>query len=91
MTSSASGPRSARQAVDAGPDPLEELRWLLPIQPLARDPGICLDPGELLLWHLLPASVLPPVGLQRACELPSTGDAGLGGHLQGIFPLWGRV
>ena len=88
--SSASGAESAPQAVDVGPDPLEELWWLLPLQPLAQDPGSCLDPGEPLLRPLLPASILPPAGLQGACELPSTGDAGPGGHFRGMFSPLGQ-
>lgn len=83
------GAGSAPQPVDTGPDPLEEMRWLLPMQPLARDPGSCPAPGEPLLQPLLP-SVLPPAGLQGARELPSTGDAGPGGHLHGMFSTLGH-
>lgn len=38
---------------------------------------------------LLP-SVLLPVGLQGACELPSMGDAGPRGHFHGIFSTLGQ-
>jgi len=60
------GAGSAPQAEDAGPDPLEKLWWLLPIQPLARDSGSCLASGEPLLQHL-----------QASCHQQlCTGDAG---------------
>lgn len=68
------GAGSAPQTEDTGPDPREEMRWLLP---------------KPLLQPLLP-SVLPPAGLQGARELPSTGDAGPGGHLHGVFSTLGH-
>lgn len=76
--------------MDAGPDLVEEQRWLLPLQTLAQDPGTCLAPGEPLLWNLLPASILLPPGLRGACELPSAGGAGPGGHLHGMFSHLGQ-
>lgn len=82
------GAGSAPQPADTGPDPLEEMWWLLPMRSLVRDPGSCLAPGEPLLQHL--PSILPPAGLQGARELPSTADAGPAARLHGMFSTLGR-
>lgn len=100
--SRASGASPAPQAVDTGPaqpprlwtqgqTPSRSCSGFCQWQLLLWNPAFCLAPGELLLWHLLPTTVLSPAPLQEADELPSAGMLVQVSASMGCSTLWGKV